>query len=380
MRPLTPLFLLPFVLLACHSAPAPVAGLTSASMYTFDSVRIAAVAGDDRAARKQFLAAMDAFKNKKDIPKSIGLFKKSIGLKPTAQAYYELGGALMAQGDYNEAVYALHIAEKMQYKPLAGALVRLSAACANSKGLFESDYQKDSAALHYMEITLQMGYARPEEFLNSELFASLMDGPDAKRLYKQALAAGSNIKDPEQTLWQEFRNEFGAVALPLTINDAWIGAHKFDKSINFDYEKFVPEMRTEKFSREVSKDYYYYAVVKADTAFTALLYAGVHSSLETENVHAPVFFYLVTYDPHGKIIDKLAVAGHQEFSEPVKVFTMQPSFEFEVRDFKNVYKNDPDSVGYDSNAIIRTDPVGVANYRIAASGKFEKTNAPLAVR
>ncbi|WP_431212394.1 hypothetical protein ACQ86N_42880 [Puia sp. P3] len=48
MRPLIPLFLPPIVLLACHSAPAPVAGLTSASMYTFDSVRIAAVAGDDR--------------------------------------------------------------------------------------------------------------------------------------------------------------------------------------------------------------------------------------------------------------------------------------------------------------------------------------------
>jgi tetratricopeptide (TPR) repeat protein len=224
MRPLTPFLLIPFILLACHSAPKPIAGLTTTSIYTFDSVRIAAVTGDEKAARKQFLAAMDAYKNKKDIPKSIGLFKRSIQLKPTAQAYYELGGALMAQGDYNEAVYALHIAEKMQYKPLAGALIRLSAAYANSKGLFEADYQKDSAALHYMEISLQMGYAHPEEFLNSELFTRLMD-ESAKRLYKQVLAAGSNIKDPEQSLWQEFKNEFTAVSLPLTINDAWIGAH-----------------------------------------------------------------------------------------------------------------------------------------------------------
>jgi len=385
MRPFNPLFLLPVVLLSCHSAPhtaaeLTAAGLTETAIYQIDSVRLAATIGDEKAARKQFLAAMDLYKNKKDISGSIGIFKKSILLKPSAQAYYELGGALMDQGNFDEAIYALQTAEKMQYKPLANVLFRLSAAFANSKERFDADYKKDSAAQHYMEIALQMGYSHPEEFLRNAWFADLMNRSYMTRVYKQALAAGSNINDPEQSLWQEFRNEFTSTQLPLTINDAWISQHHLEKSINFDYERFVPEMRTEKFSREVSKQYYYYAVLKADTVYTALLYAGRQLSLESEVHEGPTFFYLVTYDPHGKIIDKLAVAGQQAFTDPVKVFTMQPNFEFEVRDFKNIYKNDPDSVGYDSNAIIRTDPVGVANYRIASTGKFEKTNAPLALR
>ena len=383
MRPLTPFLLIPFVLAACHSAPpAPVAGLTPTAIYNIDSVRIASTAGDDKAARKQFLAAMDAYKNKKNIAGSIELFRKSILLKPTAQAYYEMGGALIDQDSCEEAISALQIAEKLQYKPMANVLFRLSAAWLGSEGKQYYNAIKDSAALHYMEVALQMGYSHPEEFLKNPWFAIAQSAgrDDFKRLYKTVIAAGSNIKDPEQGLWQEFRNEFVPVSLPLTINDAWINSHTLEKTINFDYEKFVPEMRTQKFSRDVDREYYYYAVIKADTAYTALLYAGKHIVFERDNAHMPTFFFLVSFDPNGRIIDKLAVAGQQNLSDPVKVFTMQPNFEFEVRDFKNIYRSDPDSVGYDSNAIIRTDPVGVANYRIAASGKFEKTNAPLAIR
>lgn len=378
MRPLTPLLLIPFAIVACHSTTTTVARLTPTSIYNIDSVRIAATAGDEKAARKEFLAAMDAYKNKKDLAGSIGLFKKAVLLKPTAQAYYELGGALMEQSRFEEAISALHIAEKMQYKPLANVLFRLSAAYARTQNQKDYNYQIDSLSVHYMEVALQMGYSHPEEFQTNTWFADMLEGYEYKRRYKQALAAGISIKDPGQTLWQEFRDQFIPVSLPLTINDAWINSHPLDKTINFDYEKFVPEMRTAKFSRDVDKEYYYYAVLKTDTAYTALLYAGINEVMPGE--HKPVFFFLVSFDHNGKIIDKLAVAGQQNLSDPVKVFTMQPNFEFEVRDFKNVYKNDPDSVGYDSNTIIGTDPAGVANYRIAASGKFEKTNAPLALR
>lgn len=378
MRPLTPFLLIPFVLAACHSAPAPVAGLSPTAIYSIDSVRVAYTGGDEKAARRLFLAAMDAYKNKKNIPGSIGLFKKSILLKPTAQAYYEMGGALIDQDSCDEAISALNIAEKLQYKPMANVLFRLSAAWIGSEGKQYYNAIKDSAALHYMEVALQMGYSHPDEFLKSPWFTQYPQVTEFKRLYNTVLAAGSNVKDPEQSLWQEFKNEFVPVSLPLTINDAWISSHTMDKTINFDYEKFVPEMRTAKFSRDVDREYYYYAILKADATYTALLYAGKNAVFEGD--HKPIFFFLVTFDPSGKIIDKLAVAGQQTLADPVKVFTMQPNFEFEVKDFKNIYKNDPDSVGYDSNAIIRTDPAAVANYRIAASGKFEKTNAPLAVR
>lgn len=382
MKPLLTLFLATILLSSCHTLPTDTAqaGLTPTAIYDIDSVRLAAGSGDDKAARKQLLAAINVYKNEKDPFKSDDLFKKSILLRPSAEAYYGLGSALLDQGRCNEALSALHIAEKLEYKPLANVMFKLSAAYANITGLFEYDSQKDSAALHYMELALQMGYGHPEEFVNNPWFKEAKDRFDWPAVYKTTLNAGTNSKDPELSLWEEYENEFQPIQLPLTINSVWISEHPLEKSINFDYEKFVPEMRTGKFSREVAKEYYYFARIKQDSACITLLYAGKHLALESEHVHAPVFFFLVTYDRTGKIIDKLEVAGQQNFTGPVKVFTLQPNYTFEVRDFKNVYKDDPEQVGYDSNTIVRTDPIGVTNYRIGASGRFEKTDAPLALR
>ena len=259
-------------------------------------------------------------------------------------------------------------------------MFKLSAAYTNVKGMFEYDYQKDSAAMHYMELALQMGFGHPDEFIKNPWFEEANGRFNWPAVYKTALNAGANSKDPELALWEEYRNEFQPVQLPLTINNAWINDHPLTKDIAFDYEKFVPEMRTSKFSREVDKEYYYFAIIKKDTSYTTLLYGGKHTSLESEHVHAPVFFFLVSYDPKGKILDKLEVAGQQNFTDLVKVFTLQPNYTFEVSDFKNVYRDNPEEAGYDSNVIIRTDPGAVNHYRIGAGGRFEKTDAPLALR
>jgi hypothetical protein len=181
-------------------------------------------------------------------------------------------------------------------------------------------------------------------------------------------------------LWENFISEFGTIQLPLTINTIWIQKNKIENSIAYDYEKFVPEMRNAKFSREVEDEYYYFATVKKDSAYTALLYAGKNSFLTDANQNSPVFFFLVTYDRTGKIIDKMQVAGQSNFTEPFKVFTIQPNYSFQVKDFKNIFKNDPKEDGYENNYVVRSEPLGINNYRISVSGKFEKTDAPLAVR
>ena len=382
MKPLLTLFLASIILCSCHSgtAPADQTRLTFTAIYNIDSIRLATASGDEKAARKQLLAAVNAYKNDKDPAKSVDLFKKSILLKPSAEGYYGLGSALLDLERYNEALSALHIAEKLEYKPLANVMFKLSTAYANVKDMFEYDYQKDSAAMHYMELALQMGYGHPEEFVNNPRFEGARGRFNWTAVYKTVLNAGTNSKDPELALWEEYKNEFQPIQLPLTINNAWINDHPLEKDIAFDYEKFVPEMRTSKFSREVDKQYYYFAIIKKDTAYTTLLYGGKHVSLESEHVHAPVFFFLVSYDTKGKIIDKLEVAGQQNFTDFVKVFTLQPNYTFEVSDFKNVYRDNPEEVGYDSNVIVKTDPVGVTHYRIGAGGRFEKTDAPLALR
>jgi hypothetical protein len=159
----------------------------------------------------------------------------------------------------------------------------------------------------------------------------------------------------------------------------WIHAHPLDNSISYDYEKFVPEMRNAKFSREVEKEYYYCGLVKKDTAYTALIYAGRNNFIFDAN-GSPIFYLLTTYDRNGKIIDKMQVAGQSNFTENFKVLTLQPNGTLVISAFKNIYKEDPIEKGYDSNSVVKSEPQGTTAYRIGTNGKLEKTDAPLAMR
>ena len=111
MRPLI-LFLLPLAICACHTASAPSSPsqLSDSTMYSISAVRAVPNGVNDAAARKLLASALDMYKNTRDIPKSIPLFKQSILIKPTAQAYYEMGCALLDEDEYEESVKALNIA------------------------------------------------------------------------------------------------------------------------------------------------------------------------------------------------------------------------------------------------------------------------------
>lgn len=351
--------------------------LTESALYDIDSVRAALGTGSPGAAGKKLLEAINLYKNKKDPERSIPIFKGAILLNPSAKAYFELGSALLDNEQYEGAISALHIAEQLDYSPLANVMYKLSAAYANTPG--EHSKSADSVASHYMEVALQMGYAHPAQFRTDKSFALMKGYYLFNKTYKNALSGNGGSKDPDKMLWENFKSEFKPVALPLTINTVWIQNHSLENSIGYDYEKFVPEMRSAKFSREVENDYYYFATVKKDTAYTALLYAGKNNFLLDANQHSPVVFFLVTYDGNGKIIDKMPVAGQKAFTDVFKVFTLKPNYTFEVKDYKNIFKDDPEKDGYDSNYVVRSEPLGTANYRIAVNGKFEKTDAPLAI-
>jgi len=384
MKSLSALFLVPIVLTSCHSPSGPSqTRLTPTAIYNIDSVRLATGSGDDKTARKQLATAINAYKNEKDPAKSIPLFKQSILTKPNAQVYYELGCALLDHRDDSEAVLALHIAEKLEYKPLSNVMYKLAAAHAIPIGP-DADINdpKKSLTIRYMELAIQMGYAKPESFRNDIAFKSFRNAYNFNLAYLAAVEGGHNVKNPELALWEEFKSEFSAMELPLTINTAWTQNHTPEKDINFAYERFVPEMRSNRFAREAGKEYYYVGLLKKDSSYTALLYAGKDDGLEEDGImHAPLFFQLVTYDPKGKIIDHLKVAGQEALSDFVKVFTMQPNYNFEIRDFKNIYTKDPDQAGYGAdNPIVKTEEQLVRHYKIAANGKFETTDAPLAMR
>lgn len=86
--------------------------------------------GKNKEADRLFREAIDAYRNKKDPPGGVALFKRSILLQPTGKAYYELGNALMDQKEYLEATNAYTIAELMDYSPLYK--VMYNQACAYS--------------------------------------------------------------------------------------------------------------------------------------------------------------------------------------------------------------------------------------------------------
>ena len=200
MKPFSALFLATVVLSSCHSLPGPstAARLTPTAIYNIDSVRLATGSGDDKTARKQLATAINAYKNEKDPAKSIPLFKQSILTKPNAQVYYELGCALLDHRDDSEAVLALHIAEKLEYKPLSNVMYKLAAASAITIGP-DADINdpKKSLATRYMELAIQMGYARPESFRNDVAFKSFRNAYDFNLAYLAAVEGGHNVKNPE---------------------------------------------------------------------------------------------------------------------------------------------------------------------------------------
>jgi len=389
MKKLLPLALITAALFACntHTDKAPAAtpsvstdskdALIADNLYNMDAIHTALLHADPAAGHKIFSQALDAYVNKKDIPASIELFKSAIYKAPSPKAYFQLGSALTDDGYYDEAVQALHIAEQLGYTPLANLMYRLAQATSNQH--LASEDLRDSLMLHYMEVAIQMGYPHSEEFMTRGVFENLRRARNFRSTFDEAIAAGPGNSSPGRLFWETFRNDFKQLKLPLVINTAWIQSHKPIDQISFEYEKFVTEMRNARFDREVESSYYYCGIVKQDTDFTTLLYATQYEDLADANNYSPTFFMLTSYDRNGKIIDKIRAAGQQNFTDTFKVFVLQPNLTFEIRDYKNIYKNDPETVGYDKNYVVRSQPLGVNNYRIGINGKFEKIDAPLAM-
>lgn len=364
------------------------------SLYSPDSVRMALYEGDGQAAEKKMAEAIDRFKKQKDTAGSVPLFKAAILLKPTARGYYELSGALLMNHQYPEAIQALRIAERLGYSPLANVMFRYSYSYA---GMMDSQMpQLDShvtdSALQYMELALQMGYSRPRDFLRKEIFPLLTANYRFQRVYNAAFS-GMEGRDPQKSLWESYYTQYPETNLPLIINGSWIRTHQLENQISFEFEKFVPEMRDHRFEREGGTVYYYIALIKKDPAWFAVLYGAQDESEESYEQHADStmantpavqaitpMFYLVTYDLKGKLIDKMAVAGRNDLTQPFKAFAIQSSMHFQVQDFTDDFKSDSTATTSDSLKSIAIKPQLPVNYEINSAGKFVRTDAPMAAR
>lgn len=344
-----PRYIALLLLAGCHSAQEPTIRLPVTAIWSADSVEKAMGPGRRQAA---------------------------------ASAYYRLGDSLLEKGYCDTAVRAFQIAERLGFQPRADLMYRLSAGYAG-KSKYDSDANYDivRAATRYAELAIQMGYGHPENFRNDPRFAGLKENGYFIRSYTEALGGTARTASPEKTLWESFVSEFAAMSIPLTIDQDWIKTHPIRREISLVNERFVPEYRTIRFSRMVPYQYYYVGLVKKAPAYTALLYAGksLYLMRDEEDTRA-TFLMLVTYDNSGQIIDKMLVAGQRDLSEPSRILTLQPDMSFVIKNFRNIYAHDPEKAGYENNAITRVEAAGELSYRITATGKFEKLQAPLAFR
>ena len=352
--------------------------LTESSLYNPDSIKsyLSIITDKEKeAGKKKFLEAIDLLKNKNQADKGILAFKSAALLYPSDKTYFELGSALLEKKQYDEARKALNIAELMGYSPLANVMYKLAALYSQSRDGVQTQnygmYINDSLAIHYMEVALQMGYAKPNEFMKEKIFDSLRyyNDWDFKNKYTAAM---SGNRDPEKLIWETFKEGFPELQLPLIVNTVWIYSQNYENAIGYDFEKFVPEMRTGKFSREVDNEYFYAGKVKEDSVFTALLYAGKNMWVTDGRGYSPVYLYLVTYSPSGKIIDKMIVGGQKTFTDNFRTVSLKENLYFELKDFRNVYEKDPTKNGFEDNKVAKSDLLSSGNYRINKMGKIEK--------
>lgn len=326
------------------------------NMYLADSVTfyLSKNTGDKKKSDKLFLQAIEVFRNKKDAKGSIPLFKSSILLQPQAKAYYELGNALMdVRGSgMHEAIEAYNMAEALDYKPLAKLLY--NTACAYSI------LENEDSAFHYLISAIEFGYSNTQQIFRDKDLAFLRE--QTWSFTTKVDMALSGMSDPDKILWTLFAYEFKPVEFPLVLNADHV--KKIEASdISYEFERFIPEMRDSRFSRDVGSEYYYAGKVKEGNGFKTLLYA-VRDVMIDETI--PPYYYLVSFDNTGKLIDKLMVAGRRNLDKPFREAVIQDNGDIEVRDFKIEYTGETP----DHSKSIKTETGTVTYYVIKDDGKI----------
>lgn len=311
------------------------------------------------AANKLFLSALDEFKNKKDLIAAEKGFVQSILRYPTAKAYYELGNVWLEKKEYKQALQAYRMAENLDYEPFSKLMYNI--ACTYS-GLKDGEQ-----AASYLEYAIESGYLNVDNIAKDPDLAYLRE--EYSWMYRSHMKRALNgVTDADKIYYLQFKKRFPQMKMPLSIKET-VSKTYFDmeNAITYDFEKYIPEMRDDKFSREVSKGFYYYANLKETANYTAIIYIIREEFLGEQ---APLTYKLVTYDKTGTIIDQLIIAGREDFKEELRSCSINAKLEITLDLFETKFEKDPDTEGYYDNPIASKSKVGTQKYRVTAEGKI----------
>lgn len=308
---------------------------------------------------KLFLNALDEFKNKKNLQAASEGFKASIEEYPNSKSYYELGNVYMEMKNYQGALDAYSLAEKLGYEPFSK--VMFNVACAYSQ------LKNFPMSADYLQFAIQAGYVNIDNIEKDADLANLRE--KEPYLFKKNLdLALGGVSDVENLYWLQFKRNFVQASFPINMNTEQGKVVYDDKNrVSYDFERFVPEMRNARFSREVSKGFYNFVQVAEKNNYVALIYV-VKDEFNGED--SPLTYRLVTYTKTGKIIDKKEIAGREDYSEPLKMCTINKDLTLTITNYETIFQKDPDEEGYYDNPIVSKKKIDTEKYRIDSSGKI----------
>ena len=308
---------------------------------------------------KLFLSALDEFKNKKNLQAAGEGFKASIAAYPSSKSYYELGNVYMEMKNYKGALEAYSLAEKLGYEPFSK--VMFNVACAYSQ------LKNFPMSADYLQFAIQAGYVNIDNIEKDADLANLRE--KEPELFKRNMElALSGVSDLENLHWLQFKRQFVQASFPINLNMEQEKVVYDDKNrISYDYERFVTEMRNERFSRDVSKGFYQFVQVAEKANYVALIYVVKE---EFNGDQSPLTYCLVTFTKTGKLIDKKQIAGREDYSELLKMCTINKDLTFTITNYETTFEKDPDSEGYYDNPVVSKKKIDLEKYRIDASGKI----------
>ena len=335
--------------------------LNSADLFNGEKVRLFLYQNPkaNPESNKLFLNALDEFKNKKNLQAASEGFKASIAEYPNSKSYYELGNVFMEMKNYQGALDAYSLAEKLGYEPFSK--VMFNVACAYSQ------LKNFPMSADYLQFAIQAGYVNIDNIEKDSDLANLRE--QEPHLYKKNMElALSGVSDVENLHWLQFKRTFVQASFPINMNMEQGKVVYDDKNrISYDYERFVSEMRNERFSRDVSKGFYTFVQVAEKANYVALIYVVRE---EFNGDESPLTYRLVTFTKTGKLIDKKTIAGREDYSELLKMCTINKDLTFTITNYETTFQNDPDEDGYYDNPIVSKKKIDMEKYRIDASGKI----------
>lgn len=312
-------------------------------------------------ANKLYLNGLDAFKNKGNLDSADYYLRQSILKEPSGKAYYELGNVFMDQKQYDEALNAYNLAENLDYQPISKILYNKS--CLYS---LQKDVEMSS---QYLEYALQAGYNNLDHIEKDEDLAELRDS----RLYKQAVEKGvRGMSNSKNLFWLQFKKLFPKYPFPHTIqtqmDEKIISGMQY---ISYDFEKYISEMRDEKYSREVSKGFYHYGQMYETKAYVAVVYIVKEEFMGDA---APLLYRMATFTHEGKLIDKQRIGGKEYLSENIWSTTFNKDKTIDVIVLEATYEKDPEDEGYYENKIVSTKEVGQLKFKVDGKGMIVKVS------